>query len=65
MNSKSTQLLEQLGGIQMIALALKTDLKKGLSEEEQKAGFAARRAVYPTPLPARLQFFGPTLIFIS
>jgi hypothetical protein len=60
MDSKSTQLLEQLGGINMVALALKTDLKNGLSEEEQKTDFAARRAVYLTPKfhkPTRFQNF--------
>jgi hypothetical protein len=46
MDSKSTQILEQLGGIDMIAIALKTDLKTGLSEEEEKTDFATRRAVY-------------------
>ncbi len=46
MESKSIQKLQDLGGVETIAVALRTDLKDGISVEEH-SDFARRYALYP------------------
>lgn len=47
MEGKSIQKLQNLGGVETIAVALRTNLKDGISVEEHSNDFVRRYALYP------------------
>lgn len=50
MDGHSAQKIQDLGGIETIAVALRTNLKEGISAEEEQSNYEKRYTLYPFQL---------------